>query len=146
MKPSYTNYLAQQMLRSDCQQHTRTWIANAVTLALDLHILCIHPNSHTSQHRMIQNLFFHEESTFSQEAAKSTFSNCFLSVSTYASVLGLPGMGLAGFRCPVAPKWDESSMQVHPGKRRRKFTIPATQLSHHTSVRLLQWAWWVLTP
>lgn len=37
-------------------------------------------------------------------------------------------------------------MQLHPGKGRRKFTIPASQPSHHTSLRLLWWTWWVLTP
>lgn len=42
---------------------------------------------------------FHEESTFSQEAAKSTFLNCILAVSACASPLGLPGMELVGFSC-----------------------------------------------
>lgn len=86
---------------------------------------------------------FHEESTFSQEAAKSTFLNCILAVSACASPLGLPGMELWN---SAALKWDESSMQLRPGKGRRKFTIPASQPSHHTSLRLLWWTWWVLTP
>lgn len=42
---------------------------------------------------------FREESTFSQEAAKSTFLNFILAVSACASPLGLPGMELVGFSC-----------------------------------------------